>query len=154
MLARLVAVPAVIVALAGCGQGNGQHTPNLAQLPLARGARVQVAVRRCDPGANAFCAWELLVSGSGYRSSIALLHAEHRQLKSLGWTSADADTGQQQAADSPGHRLRLTYATPDGDLRGIDLGWIKRSRTLTLALSRAMFAHTVAISVLYEEGAS
>ena len=46
----------------------------------------------------------------------------------LGWTGANADTGQQRAADSPGHKLRLTYAPAAGDLQGIDLGWIKRSR--------------------------
>ncbi len=154
MLAKLVALPAVIVALSGCGQSRSEHTPDLTKLPLVRGARVLVQVRQCDPGANAFCAWELVVAGPGYRSSAALVKAEHFHLKSLGWTSANADTGQQQAADSPGHRLRLTYATPDGDLRGIDLGWVKRSRTITLALSRAIFEHRSAISMLYEAGAS
>jgi hypothetical protein len=71
-----------------------------------------------------------------------------------GWTGADADSGEQRAADSPGHKLRVTYATAYGDLKGIDLGWIKRSRKLTLALSRAIFDHAAAMSMLLEVGAS
>jgi len=153
-LGYVAAIGAVAVALGGCGQSSVQHTPSLAQLPLVPGTQVTTEVRRCDPGANAFCAWELVVAGRRYGNSEALLKAEHHHLRVLGWTSADADTGQQRAQDSPGHKLRVTYATADGDLRGIDLGWITRSRQVQLALSHAMFEHTPTISILYEEGAS
>jgi hypothetical protein len=161
-LARRAVVPTVIVALAAavalavaaCGGHNAQHTPNLAQLPLVDGTRVVTSVRTCDPGKNAYCAWELVVSGARYRSSEALLKALHHYLRVRGWTSANADTGQQRAQDSPGHRLRVTYATADGDLRGIDLGWIKRSRPVQLALSRSIFEHVPTLSILYEAGAS
>lgn len=157
-LARRAVVAAVIVVLAlvpaACGGHNVQHIPNLAQLPLVGGTRVVTRVRTCDPGKNAFCAWELVVSGDRYRSSEALLKAQHHYLRVRGWTSANADTGQQRAQDSPAHRLRVTYATADGDLRGIDLGWIKRSRPVQLALSRSIFEHVPTLSILYEEGAS
>ncbi len=151
-----MALAAVLTAavLTGCGHSSTQHTPNLSQLPLVGGTRVVTSVRTCDPGKNAFCAWELVVSGERYRSSEALLKALHHYLRVRGWTSANADTGQQRAQDSPGHRLRVTYATADGDLRGIDLGWIKRSRPVQLALSRSIFEHVPTLSILYEEGAS
>ena len=48
----------------------------------------------------------------------------------------------------------MTYATAYGDLKGIDLGWIKRSRTITLALSRALFDRASAMSVMLEVGSS
>ena len=150
----VLALPALIATLAGCGQSSAQHSPDLARLPLVRGARILAEARRCDRGANVFCAWELVVVATGYRTSDALLRSEHRRLLKLGWTGANADTGEEKAADSPGHKLRVTYATAYGDLKGIDLGWIKRSRQTTLTLSKAMFQHSPALSMLLEEGAS
>jgi hypothetical protein len=149
---RLALVPALAGVVAGCGQGSTQHTPALAKLPLAPDTRIVTSTRRCDPGANAFCGWQLVVVGPRYPTSEVLLRAEHRRLLSLGWTGANADTGEQHAADSPGHKLRVTYATPFGDLKGIDLGWIRRSWPVTLALSRAMFERSSALSMLLEEG--
>jgi hypothetical protein len=149
-----LALAALISMLAGCGHGSVQHTPDLARLPLVGGSRIVNRAIRCDKGANAFCGWELVVVAPHYRSSEALLQSEHRRLLKLGWTGATGDTSEQKAADSPGHKLRVTYATAYGDLTGIDLGWIKRSRTVTLALSRAMFAHSPTLSMLLEEGAS
>jgi hypothetical protein len=148
----LLVLPALIVTLAGCGRSSANHTPDLAGLPLVHGARIVAQVRRCDRGANAFCGWELVVVSPTYRSSDALLLSEHRRLLKLGWTGANADTGEEHAADSPGHKLRVTYATAYGDLKGIDLGWIRRSRRVTLSLARAMFDHASALSILLEEG--
>ena len=142
-----------LVALAGCGQSSG-GTPDLAKLPLPPGAHVALKVERCDKGANAFCAWELVVNSTTARSADALVKDEHALLLKNGWTGANAETGEQHAADSPGHKLRVTYATAFGDLKGIDLGWIKRSRTVTLALSRALLARAAAMSMLLETGAS
>ena len=150
----VLALPALIATLAGCGQSSAQHVPDLARLPLVRGARVLTEARRCDRGTNVFCAWELVVVAPGYRTSDALLRSEHRRLLKLGWTGANADTGEEKAADSPGHKLRVTYATAYGDLKGIDLGWIKRSQKTTLTLSKAMFQHSSALSMLLEEGPS
>jgi hypothetical protein len=143
---------AMLVALGGCGDSSG-GTPDVARLPLPPGAQISLKVERCDKGANAFCAYELVVMSSTAKNSDALLKAEHALLLKNGWTGANADTGEQRAADSPGHKLRVTYATAFGDLKGIDLGWIKRSRKVTLALSRALFAHTAAMSMLLEQGA-
>jgi len=92
------------------------------------------------------------VVDSRYHSSDDLLKAQHDRLKAAGWSSVNGDIGDESAAQSPGRRLRVTYATADGDLKGIDLGWIKRSRPVTLALSRSLFGRTAALSMLLEEG--
>jgi hypothetical protein len=153
-LALAGAVATLGMALAGCGQSDGQHTPDLAQLPLVQGTRVLLRVRTCDPGANAFCAWELVVAGDHFRSSEALMNAEHHHLRLLGWTSANADTGNQDAQDSPGHKLRVTYATPLSDLQNVEVWGVKRAPQIQHALSTVMFARTPALSILYELGAS
>jgi hypothetical protein len=140
--------------LVGCGQGSSQHTPPLARLPLVKGSRISVQVLRCDAGANAFCAWELVVAGPRYRSSEALLRSEHGLLIRRGWSGAGADVVDEHAADSPGHKLRVTYATDYGDLKAIDLDWTKRARKITVALSRAIFDHVPTMSMLLEQGAS
>jgi hypothetical protein len=51
------------------------------------------------------------------------------------------------AADSPGARLRVTFATALLDLKDIELGWIKRPRPISLALSRAIFDGEAAMSM-------
>ncbi len=149
-----LAVLALGLLLAGCGGSGTKHVPTVAHLPLVPGARIVTQVRRCDPGANAYCAWELVVVAPRYTSSDVLMVAERHHLLRLGWSTANAETGEQEAANSPGHRLRVTYATASGDLRGIDLGWIKRSQAVTMTLSRTMFEHTAAMSMLLETGPS
>ena len=111
-------------------------------------------VRRCDPGANAYCAVQLVVVSNRARSSSALLDAERRHLKSLGWTLTEADTADETAADSPGHKLRLTYAMAALDLKDVDLGWIKRSPQIARALSRAMFDRASSISLMLQSGSA
>jgi hypothetical protein len=151
---RLVAAPiAAIVALAGCG-GDSKNVPEVSKLPLVSGAQVVTQARQCDKGANAFCAIELVVVDRRYKDSLALLLGERDLLRSNGWTGANPDTGEQAADDSPGHKLRVTYATAAGDLKGIDLNWIKRARPVTLALSHAMFAQSPTLSMMLEIGAS
>jgi hypothetical protein len=151
----LVALPVVMVGLlAGCGQASSPGMPALAKLPLVSGSRISVQVLRCDKGANAFCAWEVVVVAPSYRSSAALLRSEHRHLLKLGWSGANADVNGENAADSPGHKLRLSYATDYGDLQAIDLGYTKRSRQVTFALSRAIFDHAPTLSMLLEKGSA
>ena len=87
-----------------------------------------------------------------FRSAGALVASEHRHLRKLGWIGSAGDNGDERAAQSPGHKLRLTYATAAGDLIGIDQGWIKRPRAIELTLSRAMFERTPAISIMLEAG--
>jgi hypothetical protein len=143
---------AMLGLLVGCGQTSSPGAPALNQLPLVAGSRISVQALRCDKGANAFCAWELVVVAPGYRSSEQLLRTEHDHLLKLGWSGANADVNGEHAADSPGHKLRLSYATDYGDLQAIDLGYTKRSRKVTFALSRAIFDHTPTMSMLLEQG--
>jgi hypothetical protein len=124
--------------------------PDLTQLPLVPGTQIVARARQCDKGAAAYCAVEIVVVGRSYRTSQDLLGVERERLVSLGWTREGADTGNEHAADSPGHKLRVTYATALGDLTGIDLGWIKRPRPITLALSRTVFQRTAALSMMLE----
>lgn len=110
--------------------------------------------RRCDRGANPYCAVQLVVVGGRYSTSSRLMSGERKRLASLGWTQTNGDTGLEQGADSPGHKLRLTYAIASDDLKGIDLGWIRRSPRIALALSRVMFDRNPAMSLMLETGSS
>lgn len=154
VLVVLGALLVVAALVAGCGSSAAARKPDLAQLPLIGGANVIAQVHSCDRGANAFCAIELVIVDRDYKTSMDLVKEEHAQLLKHGWTGGQGDTGEQKAADSPGHKLRVTYATAAGDLRGIDLGTIQRPRGITLALSRAMFDQAPAMSVMLEVGAS
>jgi hypothetical protein len=149
-----VALVALGTALAGCGAGSKSRDPDLTKLPLVNGASVVARVRQCDRGANAFCAIELVVTDRRYRTSADLVDAQHGQLRKHGWTGGTGDTNQQKAADSPGHKLRVTYATASGELRGVDLGSIERPRKITLALSRVLFDQAPAMSVMLEVGST
>ncbi len=152
---RLLAPPILalmIVALGACGGGSSARTPDLAQFPLVPGAQIVTKLKQCDIGANAFCAWLLVVVDRRYPSGHSLSQAEHLLLQSHGWSSSDADTGEERAADSPGHKLRVSFSAAYGDLKGIDLGWISRPRPFALSLSRVLFDHLPAISVMLEEG--
>ena len=109
-------------------------------------------VHECDKGANAFCAIELVVVDPSFTSSADLVKEERNRLRRSGWTGVAPDDGQQRAAESPGQKLRITYATAAADLLGIDLGWIKRPHPITVRLARAMFERSPAMSVLLEAG--
>jgi hypothetical protein len=148
-----LALTALVVGFCtGCGAGDSPRSPSLSALPLVKGSTILTQAKRCDKGANAFCAIEFVLVDRSYRSSTQLLNGEHRLLISRRWSGADGDTGEQHAADSPGHKLRVTYATADGDLKGIDLGWIRRPRTITLTLSRMLFERVPTLSVMLEIG--
>ncbi|HEY6396024.1 MAG TPA: hypothetical protein VIX82_01085 [Solirubrobacteraceae bacterium] len=140
-------------ALAGCG-GGAQKIPTLADLPLVKGAAVVAHVRQCDHGASAYCAIELVVVDNHYHSSTELVVSEKQALRKMGWTRNGPDISQERAADSPNRNLRVTYATALGELTGIDLGWIQRPRTITLALSQSVFNRSPAMAVMLELGVS
>lgn len=142
------------VALAGCGESSASTPLSIAQLPLVRGASVVTQARQCDRGANAFCAIEAVIVARAAGSSGALVASERRRLRKLGWSGSGGDNGVERAAESPGQRLRVTYATGADDLTGIDLGWIKRPRPIALTLSRLMFDGTPAMSVMLEVGSA
>ncbi len=151
---KLAATAALIAALSGCGGSASGRRPDVAGLPLVNGAKIVSQVQRCDKGANAYCAEELVVVGSRYRTSTQLVKSEQTHLRKLGWRAVNGDTGNESAAESPGHKLRLTYATAYGDLTGIDLGWIKRAHPIALSLSHQLFSQTSAMSMMLEVGPS
>jgi hypothetical protein len=139
---------------AACGQSSTGTPPALGGVPLTPGARVVAHERSCDRGANAYCSLQLVVVGGRYADSTALMAGEQQRLDALGWTSTVGDSGVEKAADSPGHKLRLTYATASDDLKGVDLGWIQRRPPITRALSGVMFDRAPALSLMLETGSS
>jgi len=133
-------------ALTGCG-GGGDRSPALSGLPLAPHTQVSVQTRSCNRGSNAFCALDFLLVGQGYRSGRDLLRAETRLLRHHHWVKVNAPVGQELAADSPGQKLHVTYATASQELQAVALGWVKRPRRVTVALSHAMFAEQSVLAV-------
>lgn len=115
---------------------------------------IATQVRECDRGKNGFCALALVVVGPRYVSSDELLAGEHLELRKHRWSGGQGDIGGEHAADSPGHKLRVTYANPYTDLMGIDLGWIHRPRAIAVTLAHAMFAQSPAMSIMLEVGTS
>lgn len=156
MVSRLratVSVSAALAGLAACGgSGGAQALLSLSELPLVQGARLTAHAMQCDRGANAFCALELLVVDRAFSSSGGLVSREHQVLRRNGWSQAVGNTGDEQAADSSGHKLHVIYATALGDLTGVDLKWIKRPRPFAVALSRAVFSGQPAMSLVLERG--
>jgi hypothetical protein len=157
MIARRLGVAgalAVAVALGGCGSSTADRTPTVSAVPLVPGAHIGTQVRECDQGSRAYCTVELVVLDSRYPSSDILAHDESHVLRKAGWSLADGDTSTETAANSPGHKLRLTYSTAADDLQQIDLGLITRPTPITHALSNAIFDQTPAMSMMLEVGAS
>jgi len=123
-------------------------------IPLVPGAQVAAQTRACDHGSRVFCSVDLVVVDHHYVSSDVLARDESHVLRKHGWSLADGDTGLQSGANSPGHKLRLTFATANGDLQQIDLGTIIRPWPIVYALSSTMFDRTAAMSMRLEVGAS
>jgi hypothetical protein len=138
--------------IAGCGSGGPSGPVTVNQFPLIPGASVATQTRQCDRGASAFCAVQAVIVDPGASSSGALVRSEHRQLHSLGWTTSAGDDGNEVAAESPGHKVRVTYSTGLNDLIGIDEAWIKRPAAIGLSLSQLEIRRTPAMSIMVEEG--
>ncbi|HWD64625.1 MAG TPA: hypothetical protein VG405_05585 [Solirubrobacteraceae bacterium] len=149
----VIGAAGAIALLAGCGS-SGDRVPKLKQLPLVPGLHTVVSQRMCDRGRNAYCALELVMQGGAYSSSIGLQRAERLLLKRRGWKKVNAPVGQELAADSPESKLRVTYAAANMELEAVDLGWITRSRRITLTLSKEIFDHHPALAVLLQLGAT
>jgi hypothetical protein len=151
---RLAPILALGCLLAtACGGTGNPRAVGLRDLPLPPGARVYAAAHTCDRGANAYCAEQAVIVGS-YETSFDLLIAERRLLKRLKWTSSQGNTGKEIAAESPGHELRLTYATAYNDLLAIDESWIHRPPVIGHALSQTLFDRRPALSVMLERASS
>lgn len=145
---------ALAALLGGCGASASTRTPTVSDIPLLPGARITTQARKCDPGSRAFCTIQLVVVDPKYESSDIFAHDESRQLRKAGWSLADGDTSTESSANSPGHKLRLTYSTAADDLQEIDLGSITRQRPVVLELSDTMFDRAAAMSMMLEVGAS
>ena len=72
---RLPVSIAVALVAAGCGS-SASRGPSLSGVPLTPGMQVIEHVRRCDAGANPYCAVQLVVVSKHAPSSEALLGAE------------------------------------------------------------------------------
>lgn len=154
MRMRWQTAPAISLAAlaAGCGASAPGRTPSVSSVPLVAGTRVVAHQTRCDRGANPYCAVQLVVVGPRDRSSAGLLVRERQYLRSLGWGFTFANTGDERAAESPGHKLRLIYATAAYDLKDVDQGWIRRSRMIARAMAETMFDRIPALSLMLESG--
>lgn len=148
-----IALVAVAFTVTGCGSSAQSRIPSVAAVPLTPRTRVLAHVTRCDPGANQYCAVQLVVVGR-YGSSDALLKSERKHLQALGWGLVNADTGDEHAAESPGHRFHIVFATAALDLKDVELGWVKRARRIARALSQTMFDRQPALSVMLESGSA
>jgi hypothetical protein len=159
-MSRRALVPGLAVAtaavLSACGQGSAPGTPSASGLPLASGSRILASARRCDGGAHPFCALDLVVAAPAgrYRSSGALMSAESDRLRSAGWSQTAGDTIHETAAESPGHRLRVTYAQAGEDLLSIEQSRIHRAVPIARTLSRELFARAPALSLMLQAGSS
>ncbi|MFZ0091206.1 MAG: hypothetical protein WAL63_16980 [Solirubrobacteraceae bacterium] len=142
------------LAIAGCGGAGHPRTVALGTVPLPSGTHVTRHVLSCDHGANPYCAEELVVVGNRYHTSAALLAREKQYLAQLGWSSVQGFFGDEGAAESPHHGLRLSYATAYEDLLGIDSTWIRRRRPIARALADAVFDRDAALSLMLERGSS
>jgi hypothetical protein len=151
-IAAVAVAVAVVAMVAGCG--GGPRRPALSSVPLVAGATVVAHGYSCDVGANAYCALDVVLVNRDYASAARLVAQERRRLKRDGWLRVPAQTGDELAADSPGDRVRVTYTTAALDLKDIDLGWIKRPRAIALALSRAIYAGSAAMSMMLVAGPS
>jgi hypothetical protein len=137
------------LGLAGCGESS---QPVNSQVPLIGGARVVQQIKRCDQGSSPFCALDMVVADPGAKNSGELLTHERQHLKQLGWSLQEGEIGQERSAVSPGHKLRIVYATAAGDLLAYDLGWIQRPPPIAAALSKTLFDGVPAISLMVEAG--
>ena len=151
LVAALVIAAVVIVA---SGRGGTPRDIGLRNIPMVPGAHVLTMVRSCDPGVHPYCALQVVIVGDRYRTSQALRKTYGARLHTLGWSTTKGPDGNETAADSPGHELRLTFATPYEDLLGIDSNWIQRTKTVSHALSAAMFARAPTLSLMLLRGSS
>ena len=137
----------VAVAIVATGRGGTPRAIGLRTSRCHRGTRVRHHVRSCDRGRNPYCAVQVVLVGDHYRSSAALRETTGRPAQARAGRPRRARR-RRAAADSPGHELRLTYATASEDLLGVDSNWIQRTPAIAHALSTAMFDRAPALSLM------
>ena len=151
VIAVVVAVAVVIVAT---GRGGTPRDIGLRNIPMVPGTRVLAKVRSCDPGVHPYCSVQVVIVGDRYQTSRALRKTYGANLLKLGWTTTKGPDGNETAADSPGHELRLTFATAYEDLLGVDSNWIQRTAAISHSLSAAMFDRAPTLSLMLLKGSS
>jgi hypothetical protein len=151
VVAAVILVAVVIVA---GGRGGTPRTIGLRNIPMLPGTRVLNTVRSCDRGVNPYCTLQVVIAGDRYPTSQALRQTYGAKLLKLGWTTTKGPDGNETAADSPGHELRLTFATAYEDLLGVDSNWIQRTAAISHSLSSAMFDRAPALSIMLFRGSS
>jgi hypothetical protein len=152
--AIVAAIAAVAIVVAATGRGGTPRAVGLKNIPMVPGTRVLNTVRSCDRGVHPYCSLQVVIAGDRYQSSQALRTTYGANLRNLGWTTTKGPDGNETAADSPGHELRLTFATAYEDLLGVDSNWIQRTAAISHALSAAMFARTPTLSLMLLRGSS
>jgi hypothetical protein len=150
----VVAMAAVAFAIVVTGRGGTPRAIGLKNLPTLDGTRVMTQVHSCDRSANAYCALQVVLVGDRYRTSAALRVAYAAQLAKLGWTTANGPVDAETAADSPGHELRLTFATAYAELTDIDVGSVQRTAAISHSLSDSIFDRAPALSLKLVRGSS
>jgi hypothetical protein len=150
----VAAVVVVAVAVTATGRGGTPRAIGLKDIPMVSGTRVLTTVRSCDPGVHQYCSLQVVIVGQRYRTSQALRNTYGANLLKLGWTTTKGPDGNETAADSPGHELRLTFATAYEDLLGVDSNWIQRTAAISHSLSSAMFQRAPTLSVMLLRGSS
>ncbi|MFZ1995232.1 MAG: hypothetical protein WAU75_14055 [Solirubrobacteraceae bacterium] len=150
----LVAMAALALAIVVTGRGGTPRAIGLRNLPMLEGTRVLTQVRSCDRSVSAYCALQVVVVDEHYGTSAALRLAYAARLAKLGWTASKGPVDAETAADSPGHELRLTYATAYGELTDIDVGSVQRTAAISHALSDTIFNRTPALSLMLTRGPS
>ena len=147
-----LAIAAAAALAAGCGGGGSAAALSASSIPLVPGAQIVERSQQCDRGANAFCAVELVVVDQRFSSLGAFVTRQHEVLRHAGWSDQSGDFGDEGGADSPGHKLHVTYGTALADLTGVDEKWTQRTRPIAYALSRELFARVPTLSVMLERG--
>ena len=151
IVAVVVAVAIVVVTT---GRGGTPRAIGLKDIPMIAGTRVMTRARSCDRGVHSYCALQVVLVGDRHQTSQALRVAYRAHLHKLGWTTTMGPDGNETAADSPGHELRLTFATAFEDLLGVDSNWIQRTAEVTHSLSSTMFDRAPALSIMVLRGSS
>ncbi len=154
-IGAVLAVAAVtVVLIVATGRGGTPRAIGLKDIPLPAGTRVMTKVRSCDPGVNPYCSLQVVLVGTRGQSTAQLRSGYRRDLLRLGWTTTKGPDGNETAADSPGHELRLTFATAFEDLQGIENNWIQRTAEISHSLSNTMFDRSPALSIMLLRGSS
>ncbi len=165
-LTPLLGVTATVLALglgvSGCGGARPARFAepiSTAAVPVPAGTRLALDVRRCDPGAHAYCAREAVLvaarrsdATSASTAATALMSAETALLARRHWSASKGEGTAELMAQSPDARLSVTYATAALELKAIALDDITRAPAVVRALHHAQAGHLPALALTVQAG--